>query len=54
MIWLVPICLVLYGTLLITFLQMADPLNTSGHVDRYGRTGLEGKIKQLSSARSHK
>jgi hypothetical protein len=54
MIWLVPICLVLYGTLLITFLQLADPLNNYGHVDRYGRTGMEGKIKELGSARSRK
>ncbi|MCW3096609.1 MAG: hypothetical protein JWL77_2227 [Chthonomonadaceae bacterium] len=53
MIWLVPICLVLYATVLITFLQMADPQNDYGHVDRYGRTGLEGKIKHLTSGRSH-
>ena len=52
MIWLVPICLALYVTLTATFLQMADPLNKANHIDRYGRTGREGR-KQLVSGRSH-
>lgn len=54
MIWLVPICLVLYGTLMITLLQMADPLNNHDQVDRYGRTGPEDSPKQLTSARGPK
>lgn len=41
MIWLVPICLVLFSSLMATLLQMADPANAHGHIDRYGRNGSQ-------------
>jgi hypothetical protein len=50
MIWLVPICLVLYCTLLTTCLQMADP--TGGLTDRYGRRGSENQVRPVSARKS--
>lgn len=52
MIWLAPVCLTLYTFLILMFLQMADPENKTGQVDRFGRTGQEGR-KVLVSARPH-
>ncbi len=37
--WLLPICLVLFCSFTMMLLQMANTTNSTGDVDRYGRTG---------------
>lgn len=41
LIGMVAICLVLFSSVTTILLQMADPTNTRGNVDRYGRNGSE-------------
>lgn len=53
MIWLIPICLILYATLLTTFLHMADPVNAYSAVNQYGYTHQEAPVKQFTSQCAH-
>ena len=41
LIWLAPVCVALFCSLITVCLHAADPANTRGHIDRYGRNGSQ-------------